>query len=127
MKDFNILICYLISGLLVIVLIATLGAVLSRKLDFKYSYLSLVSAILYIIVAYLICKIADLKTALVVNGFLGLIDSTIGFRLSIKFQANSGYTKEQSTNMIGVKTSFAVMISALAFSLVGYGITLKFG
>lgn len=124
MKDFNFLICYLISGLFIIVVIATLGAVLSRKLNFKYSYLSLVSAILYITVAYLICKIADLKTALIVNGFLGLFDSTIGFRLSIKFQANSGYTKEQSTNMIGVKTSVAVMIFALAFSLAGYGITL---
>jgi uncharacterized membrane protein len=126
MKDFNILICCLVSGLLAIVLIATFGAVLSRKLNFKYSYLSLVSAVSYIMVAYLICKISDLKTALIVNGFLGLFDSTVGFRLSIKFQANSGYTKEQSTIMIGVKTSIAVMIFALAFSLVGYGITLNF-
>ncbi|WP_316751718.1 hypothetical protein [Pedobacter gandavensis] len=124
MKDLNILICYLISGLLVMVLIATLGAVLSRKLNFKYSYLSIFSAVLYIILAYLICKIADLKTALLVNGFLGLFDSTIGFLLSIKFQSNSGYTKEQSTNIIGLKTSIAVMVFALVFSFVGYGITL---
>lgn len=127
MKDFNTLICYLISGLLVIVLIATLGAVLSRKLNFKYSYLSMFSAILYITLAYLICKIADLKTALIINVFLGLFDSTIGFLLSIKFQSNSGYTREQSTNMIGLKTSIVVMIFALVFSLVGYGITLNFG
>jgi hypothetical protein len=126
MKDFNILICYLISGLLVIVLLAILGAILSRKLNFKYSYLSLITAILYILVAYFICRIADLKTALIINGLLGLFDSTIGFLLSIKFQSNSGYTKEQSIKMIGLKTSIAMIIIALAFSLVGYGISLIF-
>jgi len=111
-------------GLLGIVIIATVGAALSRKLNFKYSYLSIFSAILYIILAYLICKIADLKTALIVNGLLGLFDSTVGFLLSIKFQSNSGYTKEQSTNMMGLKTSFAILIFALTFTLVGYGIGL---
>ena len=124
MNEFNLLICYVILGLLGIVIIATFGAALSRKLNFKYSYLSIFSAILYIILAYLICKIADLKTALIVNGLLGLFDSTVGFLLSIKFQSNSGYTKEQSTNMMGLKTSFAFLIFALTFTLVGYGIGL---
>jgi len=124
MNNFNSIIWYLISGLFVILVIATLGAILSRKLNFKYSYLGALSAILYIMLAYLICRITDLNTALIINCFLALFDSTIGFLLSIRFKSNSGYTKEQSIKMIGPKTSIGVIVFALIFTLVGYGITL---
>lgn len=121
MNNYTVAICYLLSGILVILLIATLGAVLSRKLNFKYAYLGILSAILYIIFGY---QITDLKTALLINCFLGFFDSTIGFLLSIKFESNSGYTREQSLKMIGLKTSIGVMIFAWIFTLIGYGITL---
>jgi len=124
MDNFNILVWYLISGLFVILIIATLGAILSRNLNFKYSYLGALSAILYVVLAYLICKITDLKTAVIINCLLALFDSTIGFLLSIKFKSNSGYTREQSIKMIGFKTSIGVVLFTLVFTLAGYGITL---
>ncbi|AOM79943.1 hypothetical protein [Pedobacter steynii] len=95
-----------------------------EKTQFQILLFSALSAILYIMLAYLICRITDLNTALIINCFLALFDSTIGFLLSIRFKSNSGYTKEQSIKMIGPKTSIGVIVFALIFTLVGYGITL---
>lgn len=119
-----ILICYLIPGLLIITLIGTLGAIASRKLNFNYAYLSILSAILYTAIAYLICKNSDLKIAIIINSFLALFDSTVGFLLSIKYKSNTSYTKEQSMKMIGIKTSVWMVSFALILTLVGYWITL---
>ena len=113
----------LIVGLFVIILISTYGAILSRKLSFNYANLGLVSGILYCVLGFLISQKVDLTTALIINGLLGLIDSTLGFLLSIHFKANSGYNKEQSLKMISIKTSVGMVFFTMILSSVGYGLT----
>lgn len=91
--DYNSLLLYsFIAGLFFICLFATIGAVLSRKLNFNYAYLSILSTALYAIIAYEVCAGLNLKSAIIVNSFLALFDSTIGFLLSIWCKSNSGYT-----------------------------------
>lgn len=116
----------LTSGLFVIILISTYGAILSRKLSFNYANLGVLSGILYCVLGFVISQKADLTTALIINGLLGLVDSTLGFLLSIHFKANSGYRKEQSLKMISVKTSTGMILFAMILSSIGYGLTYLF-
>jgi hypothetical protein len=78
---------------------------------------------MYMILGNLISQTSDLKIAIIINCSLALFDSIFGFLLSINFEANSGFTKEQSLKMIGPKTSISVMVFALLFTLIGYGMT----
>lgn len=123
MNYYSILIYSLIFGISVICLIATVGAVASRKLNFNYAYLSILSVSLYGILGFEICSNADFKSAIIVNSLLALFDSTIGFMLSIKCESNSGYTKEQSLKMIRSKTTISLIIYALILTLAGYGLS----
>lgn len=113
----------LVVGLFVIILISTYGAILSRKLSFNYANLGVISGILYCVLGFLISKKVDLTTALIINGLLGLIDSTLGFLLSIHFKANNGYSKKQSLKMISIKTSIGMVLFTMILSSVGYGLT----
>ncbi len=108
---------YFLAGLICITLIDTVGAVASRKLNFKYTYLSIVSFIVYIGIGYLISKQYGLTFALIVNAILGLYDSTVGLSLSIRAKANTG-------NITGVegnpKMIIGMIITAVFFGLMGY-------
>jgi len=108
---------YFLTGLICITLIDTVGAVASRKLNFKYTYLSIVSFIVYIGIGYLISKQYGLTIALIVNAILGLYDSTVGMSLSIRAKANTG-------NITGVegnpKMIVGMIITALFLGIFGY-------
>lgn len=114
---------YLLAGLFVIILISTIGAIASRKLNFNYAYLGILSGILYFVLGFFVSQKAGLKAALVISGLVALFDSTLGFLLSIHFKANNKYSKVQSLEMIGVKTSIGVILFAGILTLVGYGLT----
>lgn len=111
---------YFLLGLAVIIFISTIGAVGSRKLDFKYSYLGVISVLLYIGLGFLISKQEGILHVLIINGILGLLDSTLGYNLSISFKANNGYAKQESLKMIGLKTSIGMILFTVALGLVGY-------
>ena len=80
--NYTHLIIYGVYGLAFLTILSTIGAILSRKLRFKYSYLSYLQPLLYIFLGYLICKEYNLGKALLVNALLGLYDGTVGNRLS---------------------------------------------
>ena len=89
------LIKYLIIGIFSITLVDTLGAVASRKMNFKYIYLSFISIAIFILVAFFVSKEYILTNVLLTNAILGLYDCTIGLWLSIVLRANNGLTAEQ--------------------------------
>lgn len=110
----------LLSGLLVVTLIATLGAIASRQFNFHYSWLSLVSAILYIYAGYLVSSQYGLLMAIIVNNLIGFYDATIGLKLSIACKANFKIVDEEvelPSSQFSVVTMMFVS-SILAF--VGY-------
>ena len=122
MTNFNFLI-YALVGLASITLVDTIGAIASRKMNFKYSYLSVVSFTIYILVAFFVAKDYSLPLALFINAILGLYDGTKGFWFSIILKANNGLTTEQINELLGVKSGFYMILISLIFSIIGYILT----
>lgn len=54
----------------------------SRLLDFSYSYATLGSAVLYIVLTYLAARRYGLRVALLLGAAMGLVDVTIGWAVS---------------------------------------------
>jgi hypothetical protein len=110
-------------GLLSLLLIATIGSIASRKLNFKYTYLAILSLLIYISAGYFVSKEYPLSTALLVNFLLGFFDGTAGFKLSVALKANMGLSAEEITKLVNAKTSPLVMIFiSLLLAVVGYGL-----
>lgn len=120
--NYQSLFLYLIAGFIIITFIDTIGAAASAKFQFKYVYLSLLSLLVYIALGFIISKYFDFKKVIMINGLLGLYDGTIGFWLSIKLNANTGLAPEKISEMRGPKTAIPMVIIAIIFGAIGFGI-----
>lgn len=90
---------YLVAGVLFVTILSTAGAIASRKFNFKYAYLTIVSIILYLSVGYLTGKHDDIQTAILSCVLLGLYDGTISYWLCIKFKATGTEKLPPSVNL----------------------------
>jgi len=117
------LVLYLASGLICITLIDTIGAIASRKMNFKYINLSILSFLVYTTIGYLISKEYGLTVALFINGIVGLYDGTIGLYLSLILKANNGINDEQIQKMLGLSSAIMMIITSIPFTLIGYGLS----
>jgi hypothetical protein len=70
-------------GLVAITLLDSLGAIASGQMSFNYSYLSLISFLIYFVIAFIIARQTDKKTTIVSTSVLGLYDATVGWKLSM--------------------------------------------
>jgi len=113
------LLLFLLSGLAIITVIDTVGAILSRKLQFKYVYLTVVSGALYIIMGYLVSLKFSLGIALGINAILGLYDGSAGLWLCLKLKANID-NREETADMLNVKTAVTMMVVAVVLGLIGH-------
>jgi hypothetical protein len=117
MNNYLDLISLLLIGLTCITLIDTLGAIASKKCNFKYTYLSVLSFMVYIGIGFLLSKHFEIIIILAMNALLGLYDSTIGLKLSIRLKANS----ENIALIDGsAKMVISMIIVAAFFGLIGY-------
>jgi ABC-type polysaccharide transport system permease subunit len=110
----------LLSGLLVITLIDSIGALASRKLHFNYAWLSVSSFLVYTFIGYFVSNNSGLLMALLVNNAIGLYDATVGLRLSMALKANY-ILREEDKKYLSTETTEATMfiiVTALAF--IGY-------
>jgi hypothetical protein len=117
------LVLYLAAGLISITLIDTVGAIASRKMNFRYIYLSALSFLVYILIGYFISKQYGLTVALFINGIVGLYDGTIGLYLSLILKANNGMDDEQIQKMLGINSAIVMIITSIPFTLIGYGLS----
>ncbi|HSN62159.1 MAG TPA: hypothetical protein VLR49_14565 [Ferruginibacter sp.] len=111
---------YLFISIIIITIIDTLGAIASRKLNFNYAYLSILSFTVYMILGYLLSKQYNLPIIFFIAGLLGLYDGTIGFRLSIYLKANNRLETKKSKELLTVKTAVTMIIIACVFAYFGY-------
>lgn len=110
----------LLSGLLLITLIATVGAIASRKFNFPYTWLSILSAIIYIYTGYLIAAQFGLLMAIIVANLLGLYDATIGMKLCVACKANFKVI-DGKVELPSERQSVAtMMVVATVFAFLGY-------
>jgi hypothetical protein len=102
----------LLGGLIAVALLDTFGSIASRQLDFNYSNLFFLSFLIYGTTCFLVTQIAALNTGVMHGMILGLFDSTIGFKISILLDANTGNTNYELT------TGLWIIIVVL---MIGYG------
>lgn len=112
-------------ALFAITLFDILGAIVSRKMNFNYAYLGPISFMIYFATAFFIAKQAGKKTAIISVGLLGLFDATVGWKLSIIFQANTGNLNPEITPAILVTTIVFVTLYGALIGLAGWWLSTK--
>jgi hypothetical protein len=116
----------LLIGIVAITLLDCLGAIASRQMRFNYSYLSVITFIIYVAVAYVIAKRTDRKTTIIATGLLGLFDATIGWKLSMLLNANTGSMAVEITPTVLITTATFMTLFAALLGLLGWWLSTKF-
>lgn len=91
----NHLVIYTVCGLTAVTFIDTVGAIASRKFQFKYVYLAPLSLTIYLVLGYLVAKHYGLYFGLVSSAIVGIYDGTVGWNLSQRLEANHGLSPEE--------------------------------
>lgn len=87
-------------GIIAILFIASIGAIASDKLNFSYSYLSIISFLIYASIAFITTRKVNKKTGIILATVLGFIDATIGWKISTLLGANTGSSSIEITPTI---------------------------
>jgi len=111
---------YIITGIILITLLNTTGAIASRKLKFNYGLLSPISFAIYTFVGYLISKDKPIDVALTCNILIGLFDAVAGWNLLMKLKANTGRNEEQLIEMTEGQRIILMSVIAGFFGIIGY-------
>ncbi|QOR75948.1 MAG: hypothetical protein IMW88_11690 [Thermoflavifilum sp.] len=114
----------LLIGILAVALLDTIGSIASRQLDFNYSLLSPVSFLIYGTTAFIATRLKGLKTGVFFAAILGLFDSTIGWKLSMLLDANTGGFAIEVTTGLWIMTAvlvigFSALVGLLGGALAG--------
>jgi hypothetical protein len=83
MTIFQQLLLVICVGISTVTVIDVLGSITSRKLNYLYSHLTVISLIVYTFIGYYISKIAGLESALMVGAVVGIYDGTVGWKLAL--------------------------------------------
>ncbi|NSL85259.1 hypothetical protein ECE50_000335 [Chitinophaga sp. Mgbs1] len=118
--NYSTLLLYFLSGILIITIIDTIGAILSNVLQFKYIYLIVFSAALYIFMGYFVSRDFNLIMVIAINALLGLYDGSAGLWLSLKLNANMGQARVETERMPGVSVAITMMIIAIVLGILGH-------
>lgn len=110
------------GGILGVTLIDTVGAVASRRLQFNYGYLTLLSLAVYFLIGYYGAGIAANKTVLLASLIVGSYDATIGFKLSKLCKPNLGSFEEDMKKVTYAHALLMMAIIGPLFSGIGYAV-----
>lgn len=117
--NYSILI-YVVIGIILIALLDTFGAILSRKLKFNYGLLSPISFAIYTCIGYFISKNNSMDIAIACNILIGMFDAIIGWNVSIKLKANTGQAEGQLIEITEGQRIIAMAIIGSFFAVIGY-------
>lgn len=121
--NYTVALEYFVPGMLAILLVDTLGAITSRKYQFRYEYLGIISTIIYVGMGFLVSRQAGLATAAAVNCALGFFDSTIGLYLAIRLKANTSVGPERFARSLHPNTALIMILFAFLLGVAGHGLT----
>ena len=117
----NKLLRFIILGIVLIILIDSIGSVTSRILDFNYGYFSILSVLNYGLIGYLTSKYYNLSKALLAGAVLGLFDATIGWQLAIFLKANGeGLEQEVGSSLWIASVLFAIGFAVFVAMIGGW-------
>ncbi len=107
-------------GLLAVTMIDVLGSISSRKMNYKYVYLTPVSFLVYGIVGYSGYYLATIAWTLLIVCTIGIYDGTIGWKLSIILKANFGDKEEYAKSLsLHSRISGLILMSSF-FGFLGF-------
>ena len=106
-------------GIIAITLLDVIGSLASRRFDFPYSYLAILSFSIYILTGFLAAKWANRLTGVICAGMVGLYDATMGFEISILLGANMGGRPLALTPMKWLIMAIIVMLIAGIIGMIG--------
>lgn len=109
-------------AILAVTLIDTVGAFASRRLQFNYTYLSVLSLAVYALLGYFGAGMTSNKMVLLTSVIVGSYDATVGFKLSKICRANFGTFEKETEKVTYVYVLIAMIIIAPLFSGIGYAI-----
>jgi hypothetical protein len=98
------------------------GSIASRRFDFNYAYLSLLSFALYTYIAFCLSKFCIVLPSLTVNFVIGIIDATLGVIISIKLKAKTNLTEKDRYDKVGFYSLVTVLVFVLICTTVGYSL-----
>ncbi|WP_148115051.1 hypothetical protein [Chryseotalea sanaruensis] len=100
--------------------IDVLGSISSRKLNYKYVYLTPISFLVYFWLGYRGHSISTLPWTLIIVCLTGIYDGTIGWKLSIILKANFA-DKEEYTKTLSLTSRISgMLVMSGIFGLLGF-------
>jgi hypothetical protein len=119
LDSMNIIILFA-SGLLAVTTIDVLGSLSSRRMNYKYAYLTPISFLVSFCIGYQGHSIATLPWTLVIACLTGIYDGTIGWRLSIILKANFADKEDYTKNLsLSSRISGMIVVSGI-FGFLGF-------
>ncbi|MBK9535928.1 MAG: hypothetical protein IPO10_12290 [Flavobacteriales bacterium] len=85
--------------------------------------MSLISFIIYGTTAFIATRQRDIKTGMIYAAILGLFDTTVGWKISMLLDANTGDIENQATRGLWIITAIIGTGVAALFGLLGSGLT----
>ena len=111
----------LLIGAGLVTFVDVLGSIVSRRLNFRYGYFTLLSFIAYTTTGYLVAEETNsaLLTLIVVM-LIGFYDAIAGWTISQKLRANFGYSKEFMEKITIAHRIFASNLFSIICGFLGY-------
>lgn len=113
---------FIVAGLIAVSLIASVGAIASRRLNFNYGWLTILSLMIYFMIGYYGGGIVQGRMVLIASLVVGTYDATVGWNLSKMFKANVEIPKDMEGKITYAYSLTVMAIVAGLFSGIGYAI-----
>ena len=115
----NGLVLYTICGLLAITFLDTIGAIASRKFKFLYTFLTVLSLMVYTALGYFVASNYNAGAAIMSACLVGIYDATAGWNICTRLNANFGLSDEQIEQITMPRRITTMLIMASAFGYIG--------
>lgn len=122
MTQLTQLLLFLLSGLVAVTIIDTMGAWASRRFNFNYTYLGILQFAVYVFISLFICRMIGLRMAFLVNLLIAFYDATVGLHLSLKCKANFKLKTVELKEITTSESLVAMLIFSIISTLIGYSV-----
>ena len=112
---------YLLIACLAILLVDALGSIASRQLNFNYTNIWLASIAAYAILGFMLAKNESLLMTTWLTALLGIFDATIGWKISILLNANTGNLNNHPSLSVWAITVVFVFVYGAIIGLISGG------
>lgn len=108
-------------GVIAVTILDGLGSIASRRLNFSYGNLALISFLIYGAIGYVGASIIDTMAGITLTGLVALYDAVIGFQICMALDANWGELEEIVQENFGDRALEAseVIISVIIGLVIG--------